>query len=233
MSINNQNKFDWKSPLLGFFFSVSLAVMGYFYSQSLEKEKMVSEYLKILNDKNSPSYAQSVALVALYQLHGLPDELLFSLGYKIQDKTGEDVTKDLFYEYGHNAHLISCPIGFVDSYEYDEHNRNLTVAGWAIDCKTPPDKIDILVRLDGEIIPHDKPTPLERKDIQAIFRHYKLPIKAGFRLTLKVPQNKMNKKTRLRITLDNERYFFMDIMNTDVNLQKSFHSKECFPNKTT
>jgi hypothetical protein len=71
---------DFKSLIISSIFSVALVIIGNNYTQSLEREKMISEYLKTLNDKNSPAYTQSVALVALYRLHKMPDDLIFAIG---------------------------------------------------------------------------------------------------------------------------------------------------------
>lgn len=218
------NTFDWKpyrETLFGFLLAIALAFIGYLFTQSLEREKMVSEYLKALSDTNSPAYTKSAALVALCRLDAIPDDLLFTLGYKIQNETGDDVLKDLFYEYGYNQKPIRCPIGYVDLLKYNENSETLEIDGWAIDNKTPTEKIAVSVWLNNDNLDSNrekidiKTTP--RPDIDNIFRHYgKLSANKGFSWKCKISLNKIGKKARLRVGLVNSKFLFMHIMDADV-----------------
>lgn len=198
----------------------------------LESQKTLSEYIKIIGDSQYPPYAKSLALGSLLRSNLVNPDFLFTAGYRLQDETKGFIMKDFLWEYAKHD-PISSPIGFVDRLIYDKKSNELTVSGWAIDKKTPSECINIYIglgddKLDNDIYPLSekdiKRTQWERKDIKAIFSKYEnLSLKSGFELIFKIPAEKIGKQTRLRITLQNKDYYWMDIINKELDLKKSFN----------
>jgi len=150
--------------IFGSVISVLLGLLNF----NLDKQKTASDFIKIIADKNAEEYSKGLALSSLLRFGLVEPDLLFSAGYRHEDKYGPGILKDLMYEYGLNHRPMRSPLGYL-ALPAKMLNGKYELKGWAIDDKSKEIRFEIWLNNEPEpLIPEI--TWEKRLDIKLIFK---------------------------------------------------------------
>lgn len=96
-----------------------------------EVRHVASEYISILKDPNSPNYLRGITLTAMLSTHYFDPDLLFQIGYEIENTHGPGPLHMLFYKFGAKYSPVDSPIGYVEIH-CSQKLPFYGVTGWAL-----------------------------------------------------------------------------------------------------
>lgn len=189
----------------------------------INRNTMVSEYLKILSSKDCAPHFIALTLATALKDDLINEDAIFDIAYDLENEHQSNILTPLFYILGEKS-PTSKPIGIVEELKND--NTYFYVNGWAADDKKV---YDVGIYVDGKCIAIDDKASLtaQRTDINKVFGRY--TDKGAFNLKFSKIEISSGEHTLTVRLVDNDRQS-REIYSRKVDFSTPFSKVICIKN---